>query len=160
MLDTILAVSPGTKHVGIALFRKSKLLDWTVEYFPGKWSDRKLSAIISNIGEWIAQRNVEGIAIKIPDELPRSAAYIQLVASLNGIAERNGLHTKYYTLSELKNELCRDQSINRFQMMDFITSKFHALLPELEKERSNKSKYYFKVFEAIAAGYLLNKTIQ
>ena len=160
MLNKILSFSPGTQYFGIALFHGNQLIDWKIETFHNKWSAHKLKAILKCIEQWLFLHDVNSVAIKIPDELPRSAAFIQLIGSLNNLLNRKGIYVAYYTQSDLKFHFCGDRTVSKSILNGRIAEKFSALSPEYDLEMRNRNLYYHRVFEAIAAGYVLQSTIE
>lgn len=150
-MGTVLGISPGTRSIGIALLRNGKLADWKVQSFHGSWSDTKLQRITHFVSQYVDSNKVDTIAVKIPDELPLSANYIQLVGTLNVLFERKGIRPVYYTLSDLKRHNCPKEKVNKITLAKCIVAKYPDLLPEHHSEQSNRSNYYHKIFEAVAA---------
>ncbi len=151
-METTLGVSPGTRFIGIALQVNGKLIDWKVQGFPGKWSEHKLKIIIHSLNQYMDRHAVTSVCIKIPDELPVSKPFIQLVGTLNVACERKGIKPMYYTLSNLKRQLCSDGEMNKAGFAECVVAKHPELLPEYHKEKSNSNNnYYVKIFEAVAA---------
>lgn len=154
-METDLGISPGTRSIGIALIRNRNLIDWKLQSFKGKWSKEKLQEIIRYVSLYMDNHHVDAVAIKIPDDLPVSHNYIQLVGTLNVLFEQKGIQATYYHLSDIKKQFCPERKINKAVLVDCIVSKYPHLLPEYHKERNSRNKYYDKVFEAVGAAYIL-----
>lgn len=157
-MPAILGISPGTQHVGVAVIKEERLTHSKVQTFRGSWSDAKRKAIMYFLNQSIDGNKVVGVAIKIPDELPVSEAYIQLLGAMNALFERKGIKAVYYTLADLKKHYCPDRKINKAVLAECVAAKYPDLHFELRKEQSNGNPYYHKVFEAVAAAHLLRKT--
>ena len=155
----ILGISPGTKAVGFAVLENGKLTEWKIETFKGRWSQEKLLVITSCIKQYAEQYSVQVVAVKLPDALPTSHAFIQIVGTVNAYCERTGLHVMYYMLSDLKKHYCPGKKNNKMQLIDCITNYHPELLPEWQKERHNQNSYYGKLFEAIAAARLADRQL-
>lgn len=156
---TVLGISPGARSTGIAVLQKGKLIDWKIQVFQGAWSDKKLQKIMQFIHRYVERNNVSAVAIKIPDELPVSANYIQLVGTINVFFERMGIKPMYYTLSDLKKHYCPKEKINKAILKNCIVAKYPDLLPEFHNEQSNRNSYYEKVFEAVASARMYQHAV-
>jgi len=145
----VLGISPGTRRCGIAIAHSRKLIHYQVQTFPGTWSHKKLIRILRVIAGHIKLHAIEEIAVKLPDALPTSKAFIQLIGSINVLRERNGITIQYYTLNELKLGHAGTGKISRVRLIESIVKRHPELLPEYQRERRNKEAYYYKMFEAV-----------
>lgn len=149
----VLGISLGTRHIGIAVVNNGELIDWQVCNFPQKWSAQKLKYILQAFEKHINRNKVQAVAVKIPDVLPVSVGFMQLVGGLNVLLERKRIQTQYCTLSELKQHFCPNVKANKARLADCILEKY----PDLHhyKHSSRNIFYYSRVFEALAAAYRL-----
>ena len=160
----VIGISPGTRHFGLAVLQDGRMLDWKVFAFAGAWSGTKLQIIIDSLRPVLEESRADAVGVKIPDALPISTSYIQLVGALNAFIERQHIVPMYYNLSELKKHWCPGQGITKATLAECIVAKHHELLPEYRKEQTNKNSYYTKLFEAVAAAdhahkvYMLSHT--
>ncbi len=145
----MLGISPGTRRMGVAVVKEGKLSHWQVQTFPGVWSNSKLECILKVIIGYIEQHSVERIAIKIPDALPTSTAFIQLIGSLNVMAQSMSVPVQYCTLRDLKLAYAETEDISRTSLIESMAKQHPELLPEYHKEKRNKEGYYYKMFEAV-----------
>jgi hypothetical protein len=101
----------------------------------------------------INRNKVEVVAIKIPDVLPVSMGFMQLVGGLNVLLERKRIQTQYCTLSELKQHFCPGKKATKTILANCILEKY----PDLHhyNHASGNIFYYSRVFEALAAAYRL-----
>lgn len=143
----VLGISPGTRSVGVAVITDGVLVKWQLHTFSEKWTQKKLKRIITTLDVWIARNYIDEIAIKIPDELPLSKAYIKLVGGINILCEARAIRPKYYTLSELKQAHSPKQTINKKQLIAFVLQLF----PDLQLSKQKKG--HDKVFEAVGAAW-------
>ncbi|MBS1631486.1 MAG: hypothetical protein JST10_02825 [Bacteroidetes bacterium] len=153
----ILGISPGTKSIGIALLKDGDLVDWKLKSFQPKWSEQKLHLLVQYISRYLS--HADAVAIKIPDELPTSHNYIQLVATLNVLLERNGIKAVYYMLSDLKKHHCANVVVTKETLSACIATKYPELVPKHSKEQTNKWGYYSKIFEAVAAARMYHNEL-
>lgn len=155
----VLGISPGTRSTGIAVLNESKLVRWQRLSFPKKWSKEKLHCILNAITSWIDLHKIETIAVKIPDELPISEAYIQLVGAINVLCENKNIRPTYYTLSEIKQRYDSKNKINKHCLVNFLLEYFPELQIHLQNADSRKKIYYEKVFEAVAAAHCFQNEV-
>jgi Holliday junction resolvasome RuvABC endonuclease subunit len=148
--DTILGINPGTRLVGIAVMRKRALLHFEIKSFPGVWSPKKLRAILSLVESTMQRYEVTKVTVKIPDVLPASLGFTQVVGSLNSLWHRVDIKPRYYTFSEIKAKHCKEDMPTGKSLMEAIVRKYPELSPEYHREQRNKEGYYYKVFEAVA----------
>ncbi|MBZ0097576.1 MAG: hypothetical protein K8F30_00750 [Taibaiella sp.] len=159
MAETVLGISPATKRMGLGLIRNGKLVDWEIQSFPGKWARGKLERIVGFVSRYIVTNDVTAIAVKIPNELPVSANYIQLVGTLNRLFEKKGIRPMYYTLSELKKHHCPPGRATKETLAACVAGKYPNLFAEHEKEQVNRNRYYDQMFEAVAAARMYFETL-
>ena len=151
---TVLGISPGTKSVGLAVMRNGSLVYHAVRSFPGKWSGKKLRTIVYALEQVLGRYQVTHVAMKIPDRLPDSLGFTQLLGSLNVLFERKVDRRQYYMFSDVKKRHCGDGPQTAAELMRIIATVYPELMPEYRKERANKNKHYIKLFEAVAAALM------
>jgi len=155
--DTILGINPGTRRIGIAVMRKQALVYFEIKSFQGTWSRKKLHNIISFLASVLKQYDVTKVTVKIPDTLPASLGFTQLIGSLNALCEHTGIRPRYYTFSEIKARHCREDAPTGVSLMAAIVDKHPELWPEYRREQKNEEGYYHKIFEAVAVARMVRK---
>ncbi len=154
----VLGISPGTQSMGIAVLKEGRLAHWKIQKFQGAWDHKKRRTIVHFLSQQISRNKVEAIAVKIPDVLPISDGYIQLLGAMNVLFERKGIKAVYYTLSDLKKHYCLEKKINKKALTECIVAKHPELLLEYRKEQNNRNPYYHKLFEAVAVAQVIHRT--
>ena len=150
----VLAVNPGTKYVGIAVFHGPDLVYWGLKVLKGRWSDEKLKRIGMTICGMLDQYDVTTIMLKKLDTSKSSCNLDTLVASIQECAQRKKVPICSYTLSELKNFLELGNRVNKMEIAGLAVARYQFLIHQLERERKHKHPYFIRMFEAIAAGIL------
>jgi Holliday junction resolvasome RuvABC endonuclease subunit len=148
--EAILGIDPGTRHVGIAVVRDGGLMHWKVKAYHGKWSHEKLHKIIQLFDATIKRDCIKKVVVKIPDVLPASFGFTQVIGSLNVLCERRGIRPRYVTHTEIKKFHCAEDKSTTEHLMAVIVRKHPELAPQYRRERENANAYYHKAFEAIA----------
>jgi len=108
----------------------------------------------------IKDYEVDAVVVKIPDELPRTKAFIQLVGALNILFERRKLKAIYATLSELKDLYKLHPRCRQELFVTHVVARHPELLPEYQREQMNVNKYYEKLFEAVAAAHYFSRVCE
>lgn len=154
-METVLGISLGTRLLGLAIISDGELLKWQTYYFPQKWNSRKRENILKVIDKWIVKYKVYSVGVKIPDVLPTSKPFMQLVGGINIITDQLGAKAIYLNLSKIKQFYYQDEPSNKHKLLSKVTKSF----PELErydiKLTSFRSQYCSKFIEAIAVAHIL-----
>lgn len=153
----ILGISPGTRSCGFVLVREGAIKKWGVQSYKGAWSDGKLIGILYSLSQLIIRHRIKEVAVKIPDTMPRSIGYVQLIGALNVIFEQRGIKARYYTLSELRKLHTGNTEVNRKALFAHIANIYPELQPLYQKEVKAEKPYYDRVFEAVAAAHCRKK---
>lgn len=168
MGKNILAINPGTKYLGIAVFEDSDLRDWGIKVIPGKWTKSKMIKIQAVITDLIFQYHPDTIALKSIHPSRRSGNLNALLSEIRNIAKRKGIGIEEYSIEDLKSFYSPEEKINKRQMAELIAARYPVLSHELDRElkilldertktikEKRLRKYYSRMFEAVALGYIL-----
>ena len=150
-----MGISPGTRTVGIAIFKDGKLRDWQLKTFSGKWSKIKLTWILSTLKQVIAHYGVSNIAIKIPHASRTSKALDELTKEIQKLAEKKDLPIETFTLKEMEQafpcatkEAMIEQLVNQYPELHEYYEKAIKKYKCASKTLPNSP--FEKVFEAVA----------
>ena len=151
MAETIVGISPGTRSLGIAVFREKQLIDWTVKSFKGKWNQEKLKHMMTTIERLIEYYAVTAVILKQPDPLRGSKQLDNLVEQLRYLIKKKRLKLKQYSLQDLW-FYCGGRGRNiKALIAEKVIEQYVHLKDEYYKERNSDRPYYSKMFEAIVA---------
>ena len=148
----ILAVNPGTRYLGIAIFRGAELRDWGVKVVEGKWSEEKINKIKTIILSLIDKYEPDVLSIKKLNLCRSSSNLTRLSNKIKNLARRKGLIVYQYSIGDLKAFFSPKDKINKKKMAAIVTREYPALCHELGKEKSRKNSYYLRMFESVALG--------
>lgn len=148
----ILGVNPGTRYLGIAIFRGAELRDWRVKVAGGRWSKEKTKKINRIVLNLIDKYEPDVLAIKKLNPSRSSSNLTRLSTKIKNLARRKSLMVYQYTLDDLKAFFSPKDKISKKKMAAMVTKAYPALCHELGKENSNKNSYYIRMFEAVALG--------
>ena len=151
-IPKILAINPGTRYVGIAIFHGLELVEWRVKVIGEQWSKEKQRKILVLVRRFIEQYEPNVLAIKQLHRSRSSDNLNCLASRIKQLSKRNGLKVYQYTIKELEAFFLGKGRTSKNKLAQVLASKYHFLLPEFQKEQENKNPYYFRMFEAVALG--------
>lgn len=146
-----LGLSPGSRHIGIAILHEDELIAWRVQTFFGKWSDKKQREILQSLRLLFASYSIEAVAVKIPDEFPKALPYSQLIGLLNRHCESYGMKARYYKLSDIKQYFSENPKVNKQAIIAFLAHRYPELQRDYRRGQVTGGQYFSRVFEAVAA---------
>ena len=149
---TILAVNPGTKYIGLAVFQAPDLAYWGIKVLKGKWSEGKIRSAELALETLIDRYHVDVLVLKKLHSSRSSHSLDCLAASIRKLARRKKIKLSVYFLPDLKVSLGVGMRGNKMAIAGIVTARYPFLIHELERERKHKHPYFVRMFEAIAAG--------
>ena len=155
----ILAINPGTRYLGIAVFEGPELLDWRVKVIKGKWSKDKQQKTLVIIRTLIERYQPDILAIKKLHRSRSSDNLNQLVSRIKQHSKRKGLKVYQYSIKELEAFFFGEAKANKNKLAEVLASKYSFLVHEFNKEKSNKNSYHIRVFEAVALGAVCSRQL-
>lgn len=151
---TIIAINPGTRYLGVAVFQRSDLVYWGVKVFKGRWSRKKVVSIRTTFLSLIDQHGATVLVLKKLHHSRSSRNLSRLVESIRQMAKRRKLRVFQYSLGELKEFLALGARMNRMDIAGLAVARYQFLINQLRRERKHKHPYFIRMFEAIVAGIL------
>ncbi|MCK4351819.1 hypothetical protein KAW65_00235 [candidate division WOR-3 bacterium] len=170
--DKILALNPGTKETGFALFEDGELIDWGVWTFkPKKRRDSVKRALLK-----IIKRNKpNALVIEKPHLIHQkgSSKFNAVFGGLKRTAEEHKLTMHELDPQEVRETICQEGRATRVKIAKRITKRylflkrylpqnkpvfdFRVLKQYLPRDKpilylSHKEKYWLRMFDAIALG--------
>jgi Holliday junction resolvasome RuvABC endonuclease subunit len=151
----VLGISPGTRSVGFALMCGNELLGFEIQSFKETWSRKKLRRILEAISFQIIQYDIREVAVKVPDNMPASKGFSQIIGSMNVLFEAKKIKKKYYSLTDIQKKLGIADGTQ-----ELIAEAMAQKYPALSRAHSKKHLkiYYRKLFEAVAVAQCHTKT--
>jgi hypothetical protein len=146
----IIGINPGTRYLGIAVFQNSELLDWRIKTFPGKWTKEKSDKILAVIRKQVESYDIRKIIIKKLHPSRSSKNLKFLVAKMTALIREKRLKIKHCSISELEQAFIGDMKPNIRNLAERIVEQYPVLMPEFNREKSNKNSYYLRMIEAVA----------
>ena len=147
----ILGISIGTRTSGIAIISKRGLIEWQTLSFKNSWSEQKADYIIRSYERYVKRHKVTVISVKIPPASHVSAALSILLEKLVAMCTYHGCMVEYTTKKQLKAAMPEVQ--NTKQLITYTAQLYPVLERSVQKELSNRSRYYHKMIEAVVVAH-------
>jgi crossover junction endodeoxyribonuclease RuvC len=156
----ILALDPGTRHMGVAFLEGDKLLYQGVKAIPKKRSPHEtlregrktVLRLINDLSPQIL------VVEKTFFANNRSAALLNVfVDEIRAIGKRKGLEVIRYAPSTVKKFICGNGRASKAEVAKVVVSKFPELKVYLSQDRKWKEEYHQNMFDAVALGIMIAK---
>lgn len=158
-ITKIIAINPGTRYLGIAVFEGPELLDWRVKVIKGKWSKDKQQKTLVIVRTLIERYQPDVLAIKKLHRSRSSGNLNQLVSRIKQLSKRKNLKVCQYSIKDLEAFFFGEAKANKNKLAEILTSKYPFLRHEFNKENANKNSYHIRVFEAVALGAVCSRQL-
>jgi len=158
---SILAINPGTRYLGLALFQGNQLKDWRVKILKGRWSQKKLNKALGIITAFAERYQPGLLVVKRLHPSRTSRGLESLIIHLRRLCLRKRISVSQYSIKQLEDSFCGDQPKNKRNLAQAVAANYPELYGELnaeypqpkpgEKEKK-KNPYHIRMFEAVALG--------
>lgn len=152
-MANILGISIGTRNVGLAVIKDSRLRDFGIRTFPGAWSREKLENIWKAVETYMKRHEVTDVMVKMPRHTHISENIVELKDGIRELGKLFNIEVHECTLKDIRKQ---HPDVERFSKQTLVED--HAeRYPELQKEwgAGKKAKLYNKkLFESIACAEL------
>lgn len=151
----VLGISANSRVVGIAVVKKTVLLDFNVHYYKESWSEVKANRILGCLTQYHKRHSITNIAIAIPYAHYQNKETKALIKLIEKHCRKKKILLSSYQ-PEAIHSLHQEAKAKKKALMKCLTDHYPELIPIHKKELRNKRRYYFKLFEAIAVARLLS----
>jgi Holliday junction resolvasome RuvABC endonuclease subunit len=149
---TVLAVNPGSRYLGLALFRGQELIDWGIRVIKKRNLEDKLELAKSVVSAMITQHEVKIMAIKQLHPCRTSVNLDRLAVAITALASSKGLRIYQYPLEQVETAICGSEKVSKGKLAKQICETYSFLAQDLEKEMASRNPYHTRMFEAVALG--------
>lgn len=161
---TILAISPGTRELGVAVVVNNKLLFYAVKNITNRKSKQ---AILLKITKILTQliKDYEVVVLAIKQIEPFYANGGLLLATVNHIktlAKQLKLTVYQYSSKEVYSLVCNGAKPTNQDVARYLAVQYFELAKHINqtKQYSWKTNYYNRLFFAIALGLVCSRKLQ
>lgn len=148
----ILAINPGSRYVGFAVFHDGDIRDWGVKVLPSGNPAAKKKAFRDLVLKVVRTHSIDSLILKSLHPARSSDTLDSLVREIIVIAKAQKLIVRRYSVDEVKSALSSSAKTNRRGLMEIVAGRFPFLYSECERERKSRNAYRIRMFEAVALG--------
>jgi crossover junction endodeoxyribonuclease RuvC len=155
----ILAIDPGTKHLGVAFFEGRELIYYGVKTI----KQMKLASETLKEGKKIVLRMIHDFK---PELLVvektffcnnRNSALLNVFADeIQTIGKHQELRVYAYAANTVRKHICGNGSASKDEVARVIVSQYPELKPFLTSDRKWKETFHRNMFDAVALGLFLS----
>ncbi len=157
--ETVLGLSFSTRNLGLAVVRLDQLVDYYSKLHKEKWTLKKREMILTSLGSCIDSHTIRKINLSIPYLRHQTGEFMELLSEINELAQSKNIEVITYTPKDLFHFIPDSKKKTQKVFMNQLVLLYPELLPYYEKEMNNRTKYYYKMFEAIGVATIYLKKI-
>jgi RNase H-fold protein (predicted Holliday junction resolvase) len=163
-VKTILAISPGTRELGVAVVANNKLLFYAVKNITNRKTKRAILQKVTKIlNQLILDYEISVLAIKqIESFYPNGDFLLATVDHIKKLAKQLKLTLYQYSSKEVYRIVCNDNKVTSQDIAKYLTAQYFELAKHINqtKRYSWKTNYYSRLFFAIALGLVCSRKLQ
>ena len=148
----VLAIAPGTKHLGLAFFEGPELVRFGVKTFPGRKTDQALVAkALKYLNAVLEAHRPRMLAIEdaFYAQRRRSPLLRNLITALGSWGQKRGLRVVRYSPIAAKEQFCTGKRTRR-GLAEAMVRRYWFLYSFLKSNRTRN--YWLQMFDAVALG--------
>lgn len=163
-METILAINPGGQSLGVAVVTDGQLLFYGTKSITHRTSKQQILKQIEKImTQLILDYEVSVLAIKYIKAEPSTNNIIAAITGqIKALAQRLSVVTYEYSSKEIRQIMCKDSKATNRQLINHLTIDYGELVKHTSQHKKDdwKTKYYGKLFFAIALGLTCSTRLQ
>lgn len=150
----ILAINPGWRYLGTAVFCESELREWRLKIVSARGFERKMEKVKGCLAALIERYHPNILAIKKLHPSRSSANLRAMTVQITSYCRKQKMAVYSYSIVELETLFSPTEKINKRQLAAVVASEYPALCHEFKHEQRNRNPYYARLFEAVALGHV------
>lgn len=149
-----LGISTNTRLLATAIINGNSLVDYSIHLHKQSWSPSKANLILNSLEPCVRRYCIKSIVLSIPHAYHQTDAFKYLLKRICAYCKQNRITIWKESVASLHALCPTDQKKTKKALMETVAVIFPELQYFLFKEKRNKSKYYVKLFEAVAVAML------
>ncbi|MFN8250235.1 MAG: hypothetical protein U0V75_00030 [Ferruginibacter sp.] len=138
----------------MAVINREGLLDYKLHLNKSPWSPSKANLIIATLEPCVRQYCIKRVVLSSLHVHYHTPAYKELISCLQSYCTANKIPLFIETPSSFDRVYPQGVKKSKKALMSVLVEQFPQLTYCYQKELRNKNKYYYKLFEAVAAAML------
>lgn len=153
---TILGISMNTRLVSVAILSNNELIGHSTHLHKSAWSPRKRDEIITSLEPCVRHYGITQVALSIPYAYYQTKEHRELVEAINTFFASKDISVYTKIPEDMDVLYTASKKTRKKALMRAMVERFPSLTRCYQRELRNKTKYYYKLFEAVAAGALVH----
>lgn len=152
--NTILAIAPGARELGIAVFQDKSLRYYAVKTIRDRSTKRKVVQVVNYyIERTIVKFHPNILALKqLTSTQEKSATLYDVMSELRRIAQKHKITMREYASKKARRVLCRTRGATKRNAAQVLSLRYPELVRFLKANSQWERQYYERMFDAIAIG--------
>lgn len=153
--NRLLALKPGTRELGVAIFQHEELLYYGVKTIHDRATPQStLREVVRILKKLILQYRPSGLVLEQTIVLQASATFLLVVAKkLKATARRAGLEVAEYPPAEVRQFFCTPTKATKRLTAERLVTHYPQLVRYLDTTAEWERLYYAYLLDAVALGY-------
>jgi len=150
----ILAVDPGTKHLGFAAFEGTELVDYGVKTIRQGSERIILEHVEEIIRRLITEKKPNYFVLERNtfSQIRQNVRLTMAIARMKYIAEKQSVLVYEYDPKTIRKEICNDGNASKLRVAQILVTLFDELKVFLQSEKTWVLRYNLNVLDAVAVG--------
>lgn len=153
--NNLLAIDPGTRHLGFACFDGSALEDYGVKdirYVTG--AEDVFAAVTTIMNRLISQKKPYALALEKNNfsQIQQNLRLTLAIGKIKQVARRHRVRVFELDPRTIRKVVCRDGNATKRELARTVSVRYPQLLPYLKTNREWAARYHQNAFDAIAVG--------
>jgi Holliday junction resolvasome RuvABC endonuclease subunit len=150
----ILAVDPGTKHMGIAAFEGTELVDYGVKTIRQGSEEIILAHLEEVVARLIGEKRPNYFVLERNtfSQISQNYRLTLVISKMKHIAKKHGIVVREYDPRTIRKEICNDGNATKIRVAQTIVVSFDELKPFLQSNKKWVLRYNLNVLDAVAVG--------
>lgn len=149
-----LGISTNTRLLGMAIINQGRLVDYSIHLHKLPWSASKANKIVTSLEPCVRRYCIKKVVLSIPYAHHQTKAFKILLSRICASFKAQGIAICTEPPEALYSFCKTEQKKTKKALMKSLTEQFPQLCYCYQKEMRNRSKYYIKLFEAVAVAAL------
>lgn len=155
---TILAITPGTRYIGLAIIKGDLLVDWGVSVVTADSPSAKLQKTRALITRYLEEYAPSLVVLKQLNPTLSPELLIRQHREMQTVAHEHRLLIRQFSIREVETFLSPEKLINKRQLAELIVHRHPVLIHEFHKEQDALNPYHIRMFEAVALGEMAHES--
>lgn len=153
--NIVLALDPGTRHMGFAAFDAFELIDYGVRNVKGQSTvESMIDAVDRAVRRMISEKRPCALALEKNNfsQIQQNARLAMAISRIMAVARRSRVKVVELDPRTIRKVVCNDGNATKRELARIVAASYPEMRAYLESNRRWRERYYQNAFDAIACG--------